>query len=276
VKKARRKPPQLNSGCYLIDTHCHLDMKQYENDLEDVISRAVNRNVISILTIGIDESSSRKAVKLAFRFDSVFAAVGVHPHEADNLGHSTLEKIGCLVDDNRSLVLGYGEIGLDYFKCYSSPENQRKQFRNQLALAKELGLPIIIHDRDAHEDTLSILKQESPFDSGGVMHCFSGNYAFAEKILDLGLHISIPGIVTFKKSTELQEVARMIPLSSLLLETDGPFLAPEPWRGKRNEPSYVAYTAEKVAGLRNMDINELARITTRNSIELFHLPLDLR
>ncbi len=251
-------------------------MKQYENDLEDVISRAVNRNVISILTIGIDESSSRKAVKLAFRFDSVFAAVGVHPHEADNLGHSTLEKIGCLVDDNRSLVLGYGEIGLDYFKCYSSPENQRKQFRNQLALAKELGLPIIIHDRDAHEDTLSILKQESPFDSGGVMHCFSGNYAFAEKILDLGLHISIPGIVTFKKSTELQEVARMIPLSSLLLETDGPFLAPEPWRGKRNEPSYVAYTAEKVAGLRNMDINELARITTRNSIELFHLPLDLR
>jgi len=274
VKKKRRKPPQLNSDCYLIDTHCHLDMKQYKSDLEDVISRAVNRNVLSILTIGIDESSSRQAVKLARRFDSVFAAVGVHPHEVDNMGHFALDAIGSLADDNRSLVLGYGEIGLDYFKCYSSPENQRKQFRNQLTLAKELCLPIIIHDRDAHEDTLSILQQQSPFDSGGVMHCFSGNYTFAEKILDLGLHISIPGIVTFKKSMELQEVARRIPLSSMLLETDGPFLAPEPWRGKRNEPLYVTYTAEKVAGLRDMDINELARITSRNSIELFHFPLD--
>ncbi len=250
-------------------------MNHYRDDLSHILQRAKENNILSVISIGIDVKSSQKAVEIARRYEMVFATVGIHPHEVDKMDDTALETLSHLATTNPSHVVGFGEIGLDYFKKYSSPENQRKQLRNQLILAKELGLPIIIHDRDAHDDTLAILKQEAPFDCGGVMHCFSGNYEFATKVIDLGLHISIPGIVTFKKSTELQEVAKKIPLSSMLIETDGPFLAPEPWRGKRNEPLYTLYTVEKIAHLRDMDINMLASQTTANSIRLFHLPFDL-
>lgn len=271
MKKKRKKVAELSKDAYLIDTHCHLDMQQYCNDLNEILDQAKRHNIHSIITIGIDEKSSEQAVKLAHQYEMVFAAVGIHPHDVDRVSSTTLDFISRLALDNPSQVVGYGEIGLDYMKKYSSPDAQRKQFQAQLALAKELHLPIIVHDRDAHEDTLAILTQEAPFDYGGVMHCFSGNYTFAKQIIDLGLHISIPGIVTFKKSQELQEVASRIPLSSMLLETDGPFLAPEPWRGKRNEPYYILYTAEKIAQLRNIDIDDLARQTTLNAQSLFQL-----
>ena len=272
MKKTSKKTVTTHKDNYLIDTHCHLDMGQYTRDLNEVIGRAEQHNIRSIITVGTDEESSIKAVKLAQQYQMLFAAVGVHPHEVESISSKTLESIAQLADDNPSLVVGYGEIGLDYMKNHSPPRIQRQQFRSQLALAKELQLPIIIHDRDAHEDTLAILNKEAPFDYGGVMHCFSSNYEFARQIIDLGLHISIPGIVTFKKSQDLQDVATKAPLSSMLLETDGPFLAPEPFRGRRNEPHYILYTAEKIALLRDVDINEIARQTSRNAQLLFRLP----
>ena len=271
MKKKRKEIPKLRQDSYLIDTHCHLDMQPYEKDLNEVLQRAKRFNIHTILAIGIDKKSSQKAVQLACQHEMVFATVGVHPHDVDNISNSTLDFIADLALNNPSKVVGYGEIGLDYMKNYSSPDNQRNHFQLQLILAKELNLPIIIHDRDAHEDTLAILKRHSPFEDGGVMHCFSGNLELAKQIIDLGLHISIPGIVTFNKSYELQNVATKIPLSTMLLETDGPFLAPEPWRGKRNEPCYILYTAEKIAHLRNIDINHLATQTSKNAQSLFGL-----
>ncbi|MCI5157090.1 MAG: TatD family deoxyribonuclease, partial [Candidatus Electrothrix sp. AUS1_2] len=169
-------------------------------------------------------------------------------------------------------VVAYGEIGLDYAKQYAPAERQRREFARQLELAKELQLPVIIHDRDAHEDTVQIIKEHGPFPVGGVMHCFSGDTAFAHQVLDLGLYISIPGIVTFKNALELQKVAQEIPLDRMLLETDGPFLTPAPFRGKRNRPEYLLYTAAMVAELRGISIDEVACQTTRNTGRLFSLP----
>lgn len=272
AKKNRRQVATLDQDVYIIDTHCHLDMQRYACDLDSVLDRAAHHNISTIVTIGIDKTSSEKAVQLAEQHESIYATVGIHPHDVADIDSHTLDFIGQLAVDNSSSVVGFGEIGLDYMKKYSTPDIQRKQFYNQLSLAKELNLPVIIHDRDAHEDTLKILQQAAPFDFGGVLHCFSGTYEFAKQIIDFGLHISIPGIVTFTKSSNLQHVASKIPLSSMLLETDGPFLAPEPWRGKRNEPFYILYTAEKIANLRNIDINELARQTTLNAQSLFRLP----
>ncbi len=271
MKKNIKKPAKLNKGNYLIDTHCHLDMQHYSDDLNEILDQAQESNISSIISIGIDEKSSQRAIELARQYEMIFATVGIHPHDVDNMNSTSLQFIAQLAQENQPFVVGYGEIGLDYKKKYSSPESQRNLFKTQLSLAKELQLPVIIHDRDAHDDTLAILKQSAPFDNGGVMHCFSGDYNFAKRVIDLGLHISIPGIVTFKNSHLMQDVATNIPLPSLLLETDGPFLAPEPCRGKRNEPHYILYTAEKIAQLRNMNINELAQQTTRNAHSLFRL-----
>lgn len=273
MKKNRREPVRLNPNAFIVDTHCHLDMSQYADDIDNILDKARTNNIQFVITIGIDEKSSRRAIELSIDHEMVYAAVGIHPHDVEHKSSTGLMKsMARLAEENRSQVVAYGEIGLDYFKKHSSPETQREFFSNQLALAKELHLPVIVHDREAHEDTLSILKQFSPFDHGGVLHCFSGKLEYAKQIIDLGFHISIPGIITFKNSQDLQEVATEIPLSSMLLETDGPFLAPSPWRGKRNEPSFILYTAEKIAQLRNIDLNELADRTTRNAQSLFHLP----
>ena len=269
VKKRQEAPVPL-SAISLVDTHCHLDMNAYAHDLDVVLQNAFQHNVRAVVSVGIDVHSSRRAVELARRYPMISATVGIHPHDVDNITDKTLPILADLAERNKEHIVGYGEIGLDYVKQYSSPENQRRQFRNQLSLADELGLPVIIHDREAHEDALTIL-QEGPLHYGGIMHCFSGDLDFAKKILDRGLHISIPGTVTFKNATLLQEVARKIPLSSLLLETDGPFLAPHPYRGKRNEPLFMLYTAQVVAGLRDISIEELARQTSQNAGALFGL-----
>jgi TatD DNase family protein len=271
MKKRQLQPTIPISRVPLVDTHCHLDMHAYFDDLDAILQDAFVHNVHAVASIGTDVDSSVRAVELARKYPMVSATVGIHPHDVDNITDRTFSILADLAQNNKEHIVGYGEIGLDYVKGYSSPENQRRQFRNQLLLADELGLPVIIHDREAHEDTLTILQERGPLRYGGIMHCFSGDVDFARKILDLGLLISVPGTVTFKNAAFLQEVAQKIPLSSLLLETDGPFLAPAPYRGKRNEPYFILYTAQTVATLRDITIEEVARQSSQNAKTLFGL-----
>lgn len=256
---------------FLVDTHCHLHMSEYAADLDQVLERSFSRGVKKIVTVGVDLSSSKTAVALACKYKEIFATIGVHPHDVEALKDADYIALENIYRDNSSVIVGFGEIGLDYFKNYSDPAQQRRHFRLQLDIAHALKLPVIIHNRDADEDILTTLRQAKPLDYGGVMHCFSGDYAYAREILDLGLLISIPGIVTFKKSAALQEVARHIPLTTMLLETDGPFLAPQPFRGKRNEPGYLTHTAMKIAELRQIDLSVVAKQTTENAEKLFSM-----
>ena len=268
--KKRPAPPELPSDSRLIDTHCHLDMNAYQDDCDEIIDSAYRSGVSRVITIGIDLASSRKAVEMANRYAGVYATVGIHPHnaqEADSGVYRELKKLA-----TQPKVVGFGEIGLDYAKQYAPVDIQRREFSRQLALAGELGLPVVIHDREAHEDTLVQLSEMRAVLTGGVMHCFSGDVSLAHQVLEIGLYISIPGIVTFKKATDLQEVVREVPLERMLLETDGPFLAPEPWRGKTNRPAYLLYTAAKVAELKNISIEEVAEKTTLNAETLFSIP----
>ncbi|HEB49993.1 MAG TPA: TatD family deoxyribonuclease [Desulfobulbus sp.] len=272
MKKKRRPsaPPSLPRGCELIDSHCHLDMDAYGDELDAVIARARDAGVGRIVTIGIDTASSGQAVRLAESHPGIYATVGIHPHDAARAGESDFSELAALA--SHPGVVAYGEIGLDYAKLYSPPEEQRRVFARQLGLARELDLPVIIHDRDAHGDTMHLLRKASPFARGGVMHCFSGDTGLAGQVLDLGFYISIPGIVTFKNAAELQQVVREVPMERIILETDGPFLSPVPFRGKRNEPAFLVYTAAKVAELKGLPLEEVARLTTENTETLFRLP----
>lgn len=266
--------PRLTEGTELIDTHCHLDMDAYSADLEQVIRSAQNHGVRRIISVGIDLPSSQAAIAVSRRFADIFATIGIHPHEAASASAATLRQLAALSAQPK--VVGFGEIGLDYCKNYASREVQCQVLTKQLHLAKELNLPIIIHDRDAHEDIVRLLKAAGPFPRGGVMHCFSGDRQFAQQLIDMNFMISIPGVVTFKKAETLQEVARWIPLDHLLVETDGPYLAPIPFRGLRNEPKLVLLTAQKVAELKQISLDQVARATTTNAIRLFRLPGEYR
>lgn len=258
--------------CRFIDTHCHLDMEDFAEDLDEVLSRATQAGVGRIVTIGIDLESSEKAIALADRYPQLSATIGVHPHDVEGLQEHDYARLERLYVDHGRSIVAFGEIGLDYFKNYADPAEQRKHFARQLNTAHELKLPVIIHNRDADEDILNLLRQAKPLDFGGIMHCFSGDLPLARKIIDLGMLISIPGVVTFKNSSTLQEVARNIPLTAMVLETDGPFLAPHPYRGKRNEPSYVVHTAHKIAELRGIDVAVIAGQTTANAEKIFQFP----
>lgn len=268
--KKKIQAPVLSPGYGLIDSHCHLDMEADQDDIDDLIASARQCGVHTIITIGIDLVSSQRAAELADIYPDVYASVGIHPHSAEEGGDAVYQQLKEVAASDK--VVAYGEIGLDYAKRYAPAERQRAEFARQLECAKELNLPIIIHDRDAHEDTLRIIKEQGPFPAGGVMHCFSGDTVLAYQVLDLGLYISVPGIVTFKNASELQKVTREIPLERMLLETDGPFLTPIPFRGKRNRPEYLLYTAAKVAELKNISIEELARQISENTRQLFSLP----
>lgn len=269
MKKQKPPIPAIAAESFLIDSHCHLDMDCYKEDLGEILARANAHGIQSIITIGIDEKSSIEAVKLAQTHSMVKATVGIHPHDVEKTDSTTYNRLIDLASNNRAHVVGYGEIGLDYAKQYAEQAIQRKAFREQLEIAKSLELPVIVHDRDAHDDCLAILLESGPFPNGGVMHCFSGDLHFAEQIIDMGFLISIPGVVTFKNGKELQTVASKMPLQSLILETDGPFLTPDPWRGKRNEPSYLLYTAQMVAKLQGQTIEEIADQTSKNVQKLF-------
>jgi TatD DNase family protein len=256
----------------LIDSHAHLEMDDFDADRDQVIKRAVQEGVARIVTIGTDLASSRKAIEIAGKYGFIYATVGYHPHNADEADPRDLEKLRALASEPK--VVAWGEIGLDFFRRHSPPEKQVKAFERQLDIASEQGLPVIIHDRDAHTDLLRILKSRKR-QYRGVIHCFSGNYDLAMALIELGFCISFPGTVTYKNAVDTQAAAARIPLERLLVETDCPYLTPVPFRGKRNEPLYVKHTAEKIAQLRKLDFEELAQATSATAIRLFNLPENL-
>lgn len=250
-----------------IDSHAHLEMKEFDRDRGEVIERAWAAGVETIVTVGTNLSLSRKALSIARQYENVYATIGIHPHDAAKADDKVLDELKALARDVK--VVAYGEIGLDFFRNISPREKQIEIFATQLQIAKALDLPVVIHDRDAHEQTLTMVR-----DSGvrrGVFHCFSGEWNMARKCIDLGFYISIPGVVTFEKSKVLREVARQVPADAILLETDCPYLTPEPHRGKRNEPSFMVHTAQKVADIRGVPIEELAAAATVNTRRLFGL-----
>ncbi len=251
----------------LTDSHAHLTMFTAGTERDAIVQNAEKAGVTRILTVGTNVEDCRESVDIANRYLQVSAAVGVHPHDAKDTELETcLDTLKSLAVDKQ--VVAIGEIGLDFHYNFSSLEVQQEFFRRQLELAVELGLPVIIHDRDAHEETLKIVEDVDVSAVGGVFHCFSGDLAMAERVRELGFLISIAGPVTFKKPGHLPEIAIRIPLESLLVETDCPFLAPVPFRGKRNEPAYVRYTAEKVAEFRGISVDEVAEHTSQNFANL--------
>jgi len=251
-----------------VDSHAHLEMKEFETDRDEVIRRAQEQGVDMIVTVGTNLSLSRKAVAIARKYANVYATVGVHPHDVEKTIPETFDVLKDLVEQNRQEIVAYGEIGLDFFRNISPQKKQMDAFTRQLELARELNLPVIIHDREAHQQTLGLVRESGV--RRGVFHCFSGDYEMAKQCVDMGFYISIPGVVTFDKAKTIQEVAARVPISSLLLETDAPYLAPVPHRGKRNEPSFVVHTAKKVAEIRNIPLEEVARVTSMNAMNLFN------
>lgn len=257
-----------------IDSHAHLDAPAFAADRDEVIARALQGEVDLILNISagyVEEGFPDTALALAERYDRVYLAFGLHPHDARLYNQEWEERLVGLSEHPK--VLAWGEIGLDYHYDHSSSQVQRDVFRRQLRLARERRLPVIIHTRDAEADTLAILREEW-LGSGlsGVMHCFTGTPEMAQASVELGLYISFSGIVTFANAEPLRDVARRLPLDRLLIETDCPLLAPVPMRGKRNEPAYVRYVARQLAHLRGLSEEELGRLTSANFQRLFHLP----
>ena len=257
----------------LVDSHAHLGMPQFNGDRHQVIQRAIDRGVELIFTVGTDVMDCRKAVEIARGNDRVFAIIGIHPHNAKDVNEHTLSELRALSQDDK--VKAIGEIGLDFFRNLSPKEAQMARFRQQVHFARELNLPIVAHARDAHMEVLNILREESAWEIGGVFHCFSGGYDVAKSCMDLDLFISIPGTITFKNSSDLREVIKKVPLDRILVETDCPFLAPMPFRGKRNEPAYVRITAMKLAEVKGLPFDEVARITSRNAKRAFRIDEEL-
>jgi TatD DNase family protein len=251
----------------LIDSHAHLDSGKFESDRAATIQRAEENGISHILTIGCDLDSSAKSVAIAAQFPQVYAAVGVHPHAAEEINTAGIERLEQLLAQPK--VVALGEIGLDYFRDRSPRDIQREAFRRQIRLARQVNKPIIVHDRDAHDEVLQILIEEDGAQVGGVLHCFSGDRKMAQQCLDLGFYLSFPGPVTYPKNDFTRDVVRSIPIERLLVETDCPYLAPQPFRGQRNEPAYVRATAEKIAALKGLSLADVARITSRNCRQLF-------
>jgi TatD DNase family protein len=255
----------------LIDTHAHLEMPEFKKDLEGVIQRAKVAGVEYIFTVGTEKKDWKRALEIANTHPSIYAILGVHPHNAKEIDDQTYPLLKDLCKNEK--VKAYGEIGLDFFRNLSPRETQLKRFREQIGLAKELGLPIIIHDREAHQETVEILKSEKADVCGGIIHCFSGDYEMAKACMDMGFYISIPGSITFKNAESFREIIKRISLNSLLVETDAPFLTPEPFRGKRNEPSYVRYTAQKVAEIKKVSFDKVAEASTKNAFKVYRMKL---
>jgi TatD DNase family protein len=253
----------------LIDSHAHLEMPEFKTDLEAVIQRAKQSGVEIILTVGTEKKDWVRALEIARTHPFIFAILGVHPHNAKEVDGDTYSTLRKLCQSEK--VKAYGEIGLDFFRNLSPREVQLQRFREQIGLARELKLPIVIHDRDAHEETVEILTSEKAYENGGVIHCFSGDYDMAKKCLDLGFAISVPGSITFKNAVEFQDIIKRLPLESILVETDAPYLTPVPFRGKRNEPSYVRFTAQKIAEIKKVSFDRVAEVTSENALRVFRL-----
>ena len=255
-----------------IDSHAHLDFPEYEGELDAIIKRASDAGVSKMITVGTTLDGSRSSLALAGKYPFIYATAGIHPHEVIHVDEAVLKEIEGLLHEER--VVAVGEVGLDYFYEHSPRDVQKNLFARFIAMAKEATLPLVIHTREAEEDTLHILKSEKAGAAGGVIHCFSGSLEMARQCIDLGFYISIPGIVTFNKAINVHEVVRNIPVERMLIETDSPFLAPVPYRGKKNEPSFVVKVAEKIAELKGLALQDVARITTLNAETLFKIKED--
>jgi TatD DNase family protein len=254
------------------DSHAHLDLSPLCDAEEKVVARARDAGVRRIATIGIDPESSAKAVGIAHRHAGVYASVGLHPHDAARL---SADVISTLEDLSRcDKVVAIGETGLDFFRDRAPRELQRAAFREQIRLARRRNLPVVVHDRDAHDDVLSILAEEKASEAGGIIHCFSGDLEMARKAVKMNFLISIPGAITYKSSTTQVEAVRGLPLDRLLIETDSPFLAPVPHRGKANEPSYVPLVAARIAQIQGVTVEDVARATTHSALSLFRIPAE--
>lgn len=256
----------------LVDSHAHIQLDNYLADRDAVLARARQAGVRAILVIGFDLKTSRDAIALADARSGLYASVGMHPHDAKDFDSETLEIFRNLASHPQ--VIALGEMGLDYYRNLSPKSLQKTAFEQQLDLAEELDLPVVIHNREAYHDILPTLKARRG-QIRGVMHCFSGDAAIMRQTLDLGFYIGIGGPVTYRKADDLQAVAREVPADHLLVETDCPWLAPQFRRGKRNEPAYVRSIAEKIAELRRMSLDEVAEITTRNFERLFRVEIKL-
>lgn len=253
----------------LFDTHTHLNDLAFEEDREKVIGRAKEEGVSLLVNVGFNRLTIPQTLKLAESYDFIYAAVGWHPQDAGEMKEEDLIWIEELATHPK--VVAIGEMGLDYYWDKAPRDVQKEVFRKQIALAKRVKKPIIIHDRDAHRDVVDILREEGADEVGGVMHCFGGSYELAQECLDLNFYISFGGPLTFKNAKKPKEVAKHIPLDRLLIETDSPYLTPHPFRGKRNESSYVKYVAQSLAELKEVSYEDICRITMENGKRLFRI-----
>jgi TatD DNase family protein len=252
----------------LIDSHAHLDFSQFKNDREQVIRRALYAGLTAIVNVGTDLASSQRSAALARRHAPIYAAVGVHPHDAKTLSPESLTRLAEMAEEEK--VVAIGEIGLDFYRDLSPRHLQREAFRQQIRLAIELDMPVVIHDRGAHDEVLDIMCQEEAHRVGGVLHCFSGDLEMARAGLEMGFYIAFGGPITYGGGKK-QQIARHIPLNRILVETDCPYLTPVPHRGKRNEPAYVRYVVEKLAEIRGVSFERVAEATGENARDLFGL-----
>ena len=254
----------------LFDSHAHLNDDRFAEDREELIASLKEKQVDLVVNPGADIKSSIHSIELANKYDFIYAAVGVHPHDVSELDDSAIDTLRKLATENEKVV-AIGEIGLDYYYDNSPRELQKEWFKKQIELANELKLPIIIHDRDAHGDTFEIIKNTKIPEIGCVIHCYSGNVELAREYVKMGCYISIPGTVTFKNNKKTREVAKEIPLEYLLIETDSPYMAPEPYRGKRNDPSLVAFVADKIAQEKGISYEAVCKATKENAMRLFNI-----
>ncbi|MFH2037754.1 MAG: TatD family hydrolase [Candidatus Zixiibacteriota bacterium] len=252
----------------MIDSHCHIDFKDFKGKTNEIVRAAQAAGVHTLVNIGADLHTSKNSVALADKYDSVYATIGIHPHDAKTYNQDVENELLKLAENKK--VKAIGEIGLDYYRDLSPRKLQQQVFRRQIEIAIDLKLPIVIHTRESFADTLSIVKEFDGKIRGGVFHCFPGNIDEAYQVIDLGFYISVGGVITFPKAG-MANVAAEAPLSSILLETDSPYLTPVPFRGKTNQPAYVKYVCEKLAELRGMSFAEVEKITDRNSQKMYRL-----
>lgn len=253
----------------LADSHAHLDFKHFDRDRDEMLQRAEAHGVKLIINVGVNLATARESILLSEKYPMIYAAVGIHPHYAAQASDGYLEELREMARHPK--VVALGEMGLDYYRDRSPRWQQWNVFSQQLQLAREINKPIIIHSRDAHAETGALLEDEGIPAAGGVMHCFSGDLKLAERMMELGLYISIAGPVTYPRSGVLKQVAAAIPAERLLVETDAPYLPPAPWRGKRNEPAYTTFTVEEIASLRGVTAEDLGKICLENTRRLFSL-----
>lgn len=253
---------------FLIDSHAHIYGKEFAADFNSMMDRATEAGLSHIIVVGADMESSIAAVELAAKYEHIYCSVGIHPHDADKVTEKCYDRIRELATGNPKVV-AIGEIGLDFYRDRSPREDQERVFRRFIRLARQLALPIIVHDRDAHERVMAILREEKASEVGGVLHCFSGDLGMARECIDMGFYVSIPGTVTYPNNESLREVVRGVKIEQMLIETDCPYLSPVPHRGKRNEPAHVRLTAEKIAELKGLSLEDVGRITSLNTKRLF-------